>query len=201
MQNTVSASLVLASKSPARKEILTRAGLAFAVDAAGINERAIANDQQLPQEQAASLAIAKARAVAASHPDAVVIGADQILGFEGRVLHTPPDLTAARERLRTLSGRTHHLHTAVSLVRNGEPVWQHLETASLTMRPLTGDEIDVVLAQEGDRALHSVGAYRLEGPGVRLFETIEGDYFSILGLPLLPLLSALRQHAPQLLDF
>jgi septum formation protein len=191
-----SAVLILASQSPTRKALLENAGIAFEAIPAGVNEREIerANlvERLAPDLVALGLAQAKALAVGG----AAVVGADQILELDGSILHKATDLEEARARLDELSGRTHHLHTAVALAKSGEIVWHHVETATLTMRSFTDAERDAVLAAEGDHVLGSVGAYRLEGPSVQLFERIEGDYFAILGLPLLPLLAALREHAP-----
>lgn len=145
------------------------------------------------------LAETKARAVAADHPGSVVIGADQLLEYDRRLLHKVDDMAAARRQLRELRGRTHSLHSGIALVQHDQVVWSSVETATLTMRDFSDDELDTTLALEGNAVLASVGCYRLEGPSIRLFERIRGDYFTILGLPLLPLLSALRQFAPDLL--
>lgn len=118
----------------------------------------------------------------------------------GNILHKPESMAAARKQLDGLRGRAHHLHSGVALVREGEVLWSEVMTATLTMRSFSTAERDTVLGLEGDAVLGSVGAYRLEGPSIRLFERIEGDYFTILGLPLLPLLGALRQHAPETLS-
>ncbi|HUV33268.1 MAG TPA: Maf family protein, partial [Devosiaceae bacterium] len=116
------------------------------------------------------------------------------------LLHKPADIDAARARLDRLRGRTHYLHSAVALVHAGEIVWSKLVTAALTMREFSDSERDAVLALEGESALLSVGGYRLEGPAIRLFETIDGDYFAILGLPLLELLATLREHAASAIE-
>ncbi len=188
--------LILASQSPTRKALLENAGIAFEAIPARVNEREIerANlvERLAPDLVALKLAEAKALAV----PGPVVVGADQILELEGRILHKAADLEEARARLDELGGRTHRLHTALALAKSGEVVWRNVETAVLTMRSFSVAERDAVLAAEGEAVLGSVGAYRLEGPSIRLFERIEGDYFAILGLPLLPLLAALREHAP-----
>jgi len=124
-----------------------------------------------------------------------VIGADQVLALGDARFHKPADLGEARMQLRALRGRTHALHSGIALVRNGTMLWSEVETAKLTMREFADAELDAVLADEGEAALSSVGGYRLEGPSIRLFETISGDYFTILGLPLLVLLAALRTYA------
>lgn len=196
--------LLLASNSATRKALLSGAGLRFAVSPAQIDERALEaaalGTGAAPEAIAVTLAEAKARDVASRHPGALVLGADQVLALGDRQLHKPADLDAARGQLAALSGRTHHLHAGLALLRDGQGLWSHVASASLTLRVLSPEEIEQVLALEGPAILGSVGAYRLEGPSIRLFERIEGDYFTILGLPLLPLLAALRQHAPETLD-
>lgn len=196
--------LILASQSPARIALLSAAGLRFAACPAPIDERALearelGKGAQAP-ELARALAEAKALAVAADHPGATVIGADQVLALGSELLHKPADAAAARVQLDRLQGRTHTLVCGVALARGGVTVWSDVASAALSMRAFSAAERDRILALEGDRVLGAVGAYRLEGPSVQLFERIEGDYFTILGLPLLPLLAALRAHAPQLLE-
>ena len=196
--------LILASQSPARIALLSAAGLRFAACPAPIDERALearelGKGAQAP-ELARALAEAKALAVAAEHPGATVIGADQVLALGAELLHKPADAAAARVQLDRLQGRTHTLVCGVALARGGVTVWSDGASAELSMRAFSAAERDRILALEGDRVLGAVGAYRLEGPSVQLFERIEGDYFTILGLPLLPLLAALRAHAPQLLE-
>jgi septum formation protein len=189
--------LILASRSPARKALLAGAGLTFETRPADVKERAIEVSRagDAPETVARALAEAKALAVAGD----AVIGADQVLAVSDRLLHKAGTLAAARDQLLGLRGRTHALHSGVALAIGGAIAWSHVDTALLTMRAFSEAELDAVLAQEGAAALASVGGYRLEGPSIRLFETIEGDYFTILGLPLLPLLAALRTHAPQTL--
>ncbi len=189
--------LVLASSSPFRRALLENAGLSFSVEAAEIDERAaeaplIAGDVG-PQDIALVLAEAKAMAVSGRRPDALVIGADQTLSLGDEMLHKPADMAAARKHLLQLSGRTHQLNSAVVLVRNGQTMWRHVEAADLTMRRLDPGFIGRYLSKVGEKALQSVGAYQLEGPGVQLFQSIEGDYFTIIGLPLLALLAELRR--------
>lgn len=195
--------LILASKSPTRKALLAGAGLRFETSPAPIDERALeaevlgkGGDAPL---LARRLAEAKALAVSVSRPG-IVIGADQVLAVDRELLHKPETLAAAATQLDRLAGRTHHLHAGVALAANGRVLWSSTETAALTMRRFDAAERDLVLALEGTEVLGSVGAYRLEGPSIRLFERIEGDYFTILGLPLLPLLAAMRQHAPETLS-
>jgi septum formation protein len=189
-------SLILASGSSARKAMLTAAGLAFSVRPAGIDERSIEipllAGGASPADVAAALAEEKALAVSRAAAGALVVGADQTLDLDGERWTKPATLSAAREQLARLSGRSHRLHSAVATARDGRVLWQHTASATLTMRTLSDAAIDAYLAETGERALTSVGAYELEGRGVRLFEAIDGDYFTILGLPLLPLLAYLR---------
>lgn len=179
-----------------RSRILENAGVFHICDPAGIDEKAIKDrlqgDGAGVETVALSLAQAKAADVAKRHPDAYVIGADQILECGGRWFDKPEDPAGARKTLTALSGREHRLVNGVSVNLNGDEVWRHLETASLTMRPVSGSFIENYVAEESPDILASVGAYRLEQRGAQLFERIEGDYFTILGLPLLPLLEFLR---------
>lgn len=195
--------LILASQSQTRKALLTGTGLRFDTSPAQIDERALEAEvlgkAGTALDVARRLAEAKALSVSLQNPGAVVIGADQVLACAGELLHKPVDLAGAATQLDWLAGRTHFLHAGIALARNGQALWSTVETASLTMRRFEVDERDAILALEGDGVLGSVGGYRLEGPSIRLFERIEGDYFTILGLPLLPLLAALRQHAPETL--
>lgn len=196
--------LILASNSAARKALLAGAGLRFATRPAQIDERALEAEALGKGADAAAiaeaLAEAKARAVALENPGAWVIGADQTLSCDGVLYHKPADWAEAAAQLTRLAGRSHTLNAAVALVRDGAVHWTHVERAEMTMRSTDAAEREAVLALEGDAALGSVGAYRLEGPSIRLFEKVEGDYFTILGLPMLPLLAALRRLAPELLD-
>lgn len=196
--------LILASNSVTRKSLLEKAGLDFTTAPATIDERAIEAEATRAGADSRDLALLlsqrKAEAVSAHYPGAIVIGADQILSLGLEVLHKPATLDDARAQLDRLAGGTHRLLAAVSLVRDNQLLWSHLETAELTMRTFSALERDQVLAQEGTSVLGSVGAYRLEGPSIQLFETVSGDYFTILGLPLLPLLAALRDMAPELLS-
>lgn len=188
--------LILASQSPFRRMLMENAGLAFSAEAAAIDERAVegalSERNPTPPEVAETLAVEKARDVAGRNPGALVIGSDQTLSLEGRVFHKPTDMAEAKSHLLSMSGRTHELNCGVALVRDGETLWNHVSIARLTMRPLSEDFVDRHLARVGTRVLASVGAYQLEGEGVQLFERIDGDYFTILGLPLLPLLAKLR---------
>lgn len=190
--------LVLASASAARRAVLEAAGLRFAAEAAAVDEAAIkesARAEGLPAEEAAMLlSDAKARRIAARRPEALVIGADQMLVCDGRWFDKPPDLDAARAQLLALRGRPHVLVTAMVAWRDGARVWQHLARPRLVMRAFSEAFLDAYLAAEGERVLGSVGAYRLEGPGVQLFSSVEGEHSAILGLPLIPLLGFLRDH-------
>jgi len=188
--------IVLASASPARRALLAAAGVRFTVHPAAIDERAVEipliAGGASPADVAAALAEAKAVAVSRAADDALVIGADQTLDLDGTRWTKPANMAEAREQLARLSGREHRLHSAVAVARAGRVLWLHAESAGLTMRALSATAVDAYLADTGDAVLESVGAYQIEGPGIRLFERIDGDYFAILGLPLLPLLAYLR---------
>ncbi|MCR9121981.1 MAG: Maf-like protein [Phyllobacteriaceae bacterium] len=188
---------ILASTSPFRAELLSKAGLTFTTDAANIDERAV--EAPLLEsgldaaDVAAVLAEAKALDVAVRHPGALVLGADQTMALEGELLHKPANMEDARFRLLAMSGKVHTLHSALALVRDGETLWRHTSTAHMHVRTLSPAFIGRYLADVGETALQSVGAYQIEGPGVRLFERIEGDHFAIIGMPMLPLLAELRR--------
>ncbi|MGV8853442.1 MAG: Maf family protein [Devosia sp.] len=195
--------LILASTSATRKALLQQAGIDFSTIAAVIDERAFEASAIAAggdgRDVALLLAQHKARAVALAHPGAIVIGADQTLSLGSELLHKPFDRADAATQLDHLRGKTHRLHAGVALVRDDVVLWSDLQTAELTMRDFTAAERDDVLDREGDAMLAAVGGYRLEGPSIRLFEKVVGDYFTILGLPLLPLLAALRTIAPETL--
>ncbi|MDO9416799.1 Maf-like protein [Pararhizobium sp.] len=192
------APLILASSSAVRRTLLENAGLVFSVEPAVIDERAIEGplEQQgaKPDQIALVLASEKAADVSRRFPGHLVIGSDQTMSLGNRVYHKPADMFAARTHLLSLSGKDHHLNSAVALAFDGRIVWDHISSARLAVRQLTPDFVDRHLEQVGEQALQSVGAYQLEGPGLQLFDTIEGDYFAILGLPMLPLLKALRER-------
>lgn len=186
--------LVLASQSRARQMLLGNAGLAFEAVPADIDERAIQEESGLlkPGEIAALLAQEKALFISAKMPDRFVIGADQTLALGSRLFSKPAGRADAHDQLRALAGNTHELHSAVSVAQGGNVLFSDVPVARMTMRQLSGDDIRTYLDAAGDRVTTSVGAYQLEGLGVHLFERIEGDHFTVLGLPLLPLLAFLR---------
>jgi septum formation protein len=191
--------VVLASASMARAELLHAAGVAFAIEPAAIDEDALKQEARRRGDSAiecaSALALAKACAVSRRAPGALVIGGDQLLTCGNEWFDKPRDLAEARTHLRTLRGRSHVLATAVCVAQGGGPVWQAASEPELTMRPFSDDFLDGYLASEGESLLASVGAYRLEGRGVQLFERIGGDHFAILGLPLIELLAFLRERS------
>ncbi|MCC6597194.1 MAG: Maf family protein [Alphaproteobacteria bacterium] len=190
--------LILASQSRARQEMLHAAGLVFESIPAQIDEEALTRKWQgegvAAQDIAEKLAEEKAVYIARTNPGALVIGADQVLECGGVLLSKALDAGEAREKLRALRGKTHHLISAFTLVRDGEILCAETQSARLTMRDFDEGFLESYCQKAGDALTKNVGAYALEGPGVHLFEKIEGDYFTILGLPLLPLLKQLRTH-------
>jgi septum formation protein len=188
--------ILLASGSPHRRALLENAGIAFAVEVAALDERALEAPLQdsgaSPEDVALVLAEAKAVDVSQRHPGVLVIGADQTLSLGDRVFHKPADMAEARRTLLALSGQTHRLNSAVVLAVGGVAVWRHVGIAEMTMRSLDPGFIGRHLARVGDAALGSVGAYQIESEGIQLMERIDGDLFTIIGLPLLPLLAELR---------
>jgi len=188
--------LILASQSRARQALLANAGIGFEAVTAEIDERAVqqASGLSAPGEIASLLAREKALSVSARQPGKFVIGADQTLALGERLFSKPAGRAQAAEQLRALAGRSHQLHSAVAVARDGEILFEAVAIAGMTMRRLGEAEIDVYLDEAGDAVTSSVGAYQLEGLGVHLFERIEGDHFTILGLPLLPLLAFLRSE-------
>jgi len=188
--------LVLASKSDVRGKMLAAVGLRFEIRAAQIDERAAEGEAGTPDAAAAArfLARAKATAVAASLPGRLVLGADQTLARGAKRFSKPANRAEAAEQLRALRGRTHELHSALALVRDGTVLFDCVDSARLTMRNVSDRFLEDYLDMVGAAALASVGGYQLEGLGIHLFERVDGDYFTILGLPLLPLLNYLRQN-------
>ncbi|HEX4861703.1 MAG TPA: nucleoside triphosphate pyrophosphatase [Rhizomicrobium sp.] len=186
--------LVLASASTSRARVLSEAGVAFAVQPAQLDEDAVKASGMDAQAVAARLAEMKAQHVSASRPGDLVLGADQVLVCEGAILSKAQTLSDAAAQLKFLRGKTHTLVSALALARGGAVAWRHAEAARLRMRDFSDAFLDSYLKAEGEAVLGSVGCYRLEGPGAQLFDSVEGDYFSILGLPLLPLLAALREQ-------
>jgi len=189
--------LILASSSPFRRMLMENAGLHFQAIAADIDERAIEAPLERngagPDAVALVLSKAKAKEVSDRFPGSLVIGSDQTMSLGSQVFHKPKSMPDAENHLRTLSGQTHRLNSAIALALNGDIIWEHVSHADLTMRALSADFIHRHLSRVGEKALSSVGAYQLEGEGIQLFSKIEGDYFTIVGLPMLPLLQQLRE--------
>ena len=196
--------LILASASAVRASLLRQAGLDFHVRDSRVDEDAVkksfadSTDDGDTDALALRLAEEKALAVSRAEPGALVIGADQIMSCETRRFDKPRDMVEARANLLFLRGRTHTLHSAVVLALDGEVVWGHSARADLAMRDFSDTFLDWYLKTLGEKVKTSVGCYQLEGPGIQLFERIEGDYFTILGLPLLPLLAELRDRGAAL---
>lgn len=190
--------IILASGSQHRRKLLRDAGLDFSTEKPQIDERAVeaalVGSGANPEDVAAILAEAKATAVSERYEDALVIGSDQTLSLGDERFHKPVDMEAARRQLLRLSGKTHQLSSAVVLVRAGRAVWRHVAVAHVTMRRLEPAYVGRYLSKVGEAALSSVGCYQIEGEGIQLFDKIDGDFFTIVGLPLLPLLAALRQE-------
>ena len=190
--------LVLASASAARAGLLAAAGVAFAAAAAAIDEDGVKQSARADgldaDATALLLAELKAERVGRRFPDALVIGCDQLLVCEGRWFDKPDSRAVARQQLQQLRGRTHSLVTAVLCHRHGRRIWQHVARPSLAMRSFSDAFLDAYLDLEGDAILACVGGYRLEGPGIQLFDRVDGAHDAILGLPMLPLTGFLRQH-------
>ena len=189
--------LILASGSAARRQMLEAAGLSFEVDAPRMDEEAakasLRAEGLKPRDQADALAELKALSVSRGRPD-FVIGADQMLALGREVFDKPKSVDEARDHLLRLRGQTHELITATVVAREGAIIWRHIDTPKLKMRAFSDEFLDDYMSRAGEDVLRSVGAYQLEGLGAQLFERVEGDYFSVLGLPLLPLLAFLREH-------
>jgi septum formation protein len=190
--------LVLASASSSRRQLLAAAGVPVEVEAPRIDEEGVKDtlraEGAVAEQAAETLAELKAQRISSRRPEALVVGADQMLECGGVWFDKPPDRSHAAGHLRALSGREHRLVCAVCVVHGGARIWHHLDRARLVMRPLSDDFIEAYLDAAGESVLSTVGAYRLEGLGAQLFSRIEGDHFTILGLPLLPLLGFLRDR-------
>lgn len=190
--------LILASTSESRRRLLGDAGLAFDIVPPGVDEdeikRSLTAQRAPPQDVAETLAEMKACRVSSRHPEALVVGGDSTLACNGRMFDKPPTMAAARAQLMALRGQTHELFSSVVVARGGQRIWHWGERARLTMRRFDEVFLDAYLARAGETVTTSVGAYRLESVGAHLFNRVDGDYFTILGLPLLPLLSFLANH-------
>lgn len=188
--------ILLASTSKTRQAMLSNAGINFTAVRPDVDEVAIkqANPHWSPQQAARELAFRKAQVTAMNHPGMLVVGADQTLCFDGKTFDKPATLIEARQQLQTLRGQPHLLISAVCCVRTGVEIWCHVEEARLTMRHFSPEFLDHYLSILGEDSLTSVGAYKIEGLGAQLFDRIDGDHFTILGLPLLPLLGFLRRE-------
>jgi len=187
--------LILASKSAARRSMLSEAGVSFAVQVADVDEDAVkaVHDPADAAGLAVELARVKALAVSRHDADAWVLGADQTLSFNGELVSKAGSLGDARVRLQAMRGRTHQLHSGAALAHKGQVVWSGVDTATMRVRDFSDAFLDAYLATEGEGLLACAGAYRLEGMGAQLFEAVEGDYFTVLGLPLWPVLAELRR--------
>ena len=179
-----------------RRTLLEAAGVPIEVHAADIDERGLETGvtSEMPAAVAALLAREKASVVAGLHPGRLVLGADQTLALDATRFAKPADRAAARAQLRALCGRTHELHSAIVFVQDATVLFEHVGTARLTMRSFSNRFLDLYLEAVGSAATASVGAYQIEGPGIQLFERVDGDYFTILGLPLMAALDFLRRH-------
>lgn len=189
-------SLVLASASASRAGLLRAAGVEFSVHPADLDEAALMAGMGGSQAASVVLALAGAKAltVSAARPGALVLGGDTVIALDGDLVSKCTDMAAARALLQRMSGKDHLLVSAAALARDGNVIWRHASPVRLTVRPLSPAFLDAYLAAEGPAILSSVGCYHYEGRGAQLFDRVEGDYFSVLGLPLLPLLAALRQE-------
>ena len=185
--------LVLASKSASRRAILDGAGVPFEAVDAGVDEDAL-KARHVGDPASLAMMLAERKALAVKAPGALVIGGDQVLEFAGAAYDKPKTREEAHTRLVQMSGGVHHLRAGLALAQDGEVVWRHASASALTMRKLSPAEADSYLDAAGEGVLRTVGAYELEGLGARLFTAVEGDYFQVLGLDLLPLLAELRRR-------
>lgn len=185
--------IVLASKSASRRAMLDAAGVAFEAQAADLDERALEAGLADAAPEQVALALAEAKALAIDEPARPVLGSDSLVVVDRRRFDKPADREQAAEHLRFFSGKTMHLYSAAALARGGEVVWRHADVARLTVRDLSDNFIESYLAAEWPEVSYCVGVFRIEALGVQLFDTIEGDQFTVLGMPLLPVLGALRE--------
>jgi septum formation protein len=198
MSEAAPVQLLLASASPSRRQLLEAAGVPFRVVATNVDEAALKRDllaqgaANSPAAVAEALAAAKARSASSAFAACLVIGADQVLALNDELFDKPNDLVAARAQLERLRGRVHQLFTAVALAQEGEVVWSMVDRATLQMRNFSDVFLDTYLAEVGPRSCRIVGSYEIEGRGIQLFQRIDGDHFTIVGLPLVPLLDELR---------
>ncbi len=188
--------IILASTSPTRQLMLANAGVTFTTARPDVDELSLLAEHPnwSPAEASLNLAAAKAKDVSLRHHGALVIGADQVLSFDGRIYSKPPDIGAARRQLQDLRGQTHQLISSAVCARRGAELWSITSQAHLTMRNFSDVFLESYLARNVAKSMESVGAYQIEGLGSQMFDKIDGDYFTILGLPLLPLLECLRTH-------
>ncbi len=198
MSKTVRDEIILASSSQSRKNLLKGAGVSFEAISPNVDEDEVKHSLQVSGisalETAVTLAELKASRISRQFPDYFVVGADQMLECGGVWFDKPPDMDHARAHLAALRGKTHSLHNAVCVVKAGQVIWHYVNEAKLEMRPFSDEFLEWYLKEAGEEILWSVGAYQLEATGSQLFYKVEGDFFSILGLPLLPLLDFLRNH-------
>ncbi|RCL02470.1 MAG: septum formation protein [Candidatus Tokpelaia sp. JSC161] len=187
--------IILASESSIRARLLRNSGISVIVKKSTINEYEVAKniDNPLAKELAQKLAEEKSKEVSLRYPHALIIGCDQVLEFEGKILHKPIHMKDAYNRLLSFSGKKHDLHSAVAFFENAQKIWSYVESASIFIRPLHSYQIHSYLARVGIDVLKTIGVYQIEGEGIQLIEKINGDYFTIAGLPLLPLLVKLRE--------
>ncbi len=198
-KNSISPKLILASASKTRAALLENAGISVVCDPANVDEDAVKDE--LKEEGATAVQVAdtlaelKAKSVSRRHPGAMIIGADQTLDCEGRWFDKPENMDQARENILAFRGKTHQLNAAVCIVQDGQRIWHVNDPAEMQVRHFSDEWLDWYLETVGTEICESVGGYRLEGPGSQLFSAVRGDYFTVLGLPLLPLMQFLRGHS------